>query len=73
MAEKLAYSLDEAAEALSLSRSAVKELVYRGTLKSKRVGRRRIIPRQALDDFLSGDDNPLSGPDTDWNRLLNGE
>ena len=70
MTEKLAYSITEAAEAMSLSRSATKELIYQGKLKSVRVGRRRIIPRWALDQFLSGTDSPAAGPEADWDRML---
>ena len=58
MIEKLAYSIDEAAAALSLSRSAVKALLYTGKLKYKQAGRRKLIPRWALDEFLSGADSP---------------
>ena len=69
MAEKLAYSIDEAAEALSLSRSAVKELVYQGRIKVVRVGRRVLIPKWALDEFLSqAAGTPEAG--TDWDRML---
>ena len=58
MPDKIAYSIDEAAEALSLSRSAVKEQLYQGRLSFKRVGRRILIPRWALDAFLTTDDRP---------------
>ena len=70
MTEKLAYSITEAAEAMSLSRSAVKELIYQSKLKSLRVGRRRIIPRWALEQFLGGKDSPAAEQDVDWNRML---
>ena len=70
MAEKLAYSITEAAEAMSLSRSAVKELVYQNKLGSVRVGRRRIIPRWALEQFLNNTEGRSAEPDADWDRML---
>lgn len=69
MPEKLAYSIDEAAAALSLSRNSVKELVYQQRLKSVRVGRRVLIPRWAIDQFLNVGDEP-SGSAGGWDRLL---
>ena len=65
MNERLAYSIDEAAEALSLSRSAVKLLLNTGEIKSRKVGRRVLIPRHALDDFLSCADSAAPSPDDD--------
>ena len=55
MPEKLALSIDEAAAALGVSRSALKEEIYGGRIHVKRVGRRVLIPRWALDQYL---DNP---------------
>lgn len=51
--EQLAYSLAEAAEALSLSLSTMKELVRTGEIGSVSVGRRRIIPKWQLESFLA--------------------
>lgn len=70
MTERLAYSIAEAAEALSLSRSAVKELIYTGKIKVIRVGRRVLIPKWALDEFLSDTDSPATGADADWDKML---
>ena len=70
MTEKLAYSIDEAAEALSISRSATKEMLYTGKIKCVSVGRRKLIPKWALDAFLSGADNPEAEPTADWNQVL---
>lgn len=53
MAE-LAMSVAEAARALGVSRDAVYELVRRGEMPHLRVGRRVIIPRQALERWLAG-------------------
>ena len=70
MTEKLAYSIDEAAEALSLSRSAVMELIYTGKIKHVAVGRRKLIPRWALNEFLSATESAGTGPGADWDRML---
>ena len=52
MENKLLIPVEEAASILSLGRSKVFELVAAGTLESLKVGRRRLIPRQALTDFV---------------------
>lgn len=53
MAERLAYSINEVAETLGVSRDLVFDLLRRGDLHSIKVGRRRIIPADALDKFLN--------------------
>jgi len=45
-------SAEEAAAILSLGRSKIFELLAAGTLESLTVGRRRLIPRQALTEFV---------------------
>ena len=70
MAEKLAYSINEAAETLSLSRSALKELIYSGQLKHIAVGRRKLVPRWAIDEFLSAENVPSAVPGADWDKVL---
>lgn len=50
--EKLLYSVEEAAEALSMGRSLIYELIGRGDLESITVGRRRLVPRDALVVFV---------------------
>lgn len=52
---KLAYTMAEAAEASTLSLSTLKTLVARGQLRSTLVGSRRLIPADALEDFIAGD------------------
>ena len=61
--EKLAYSVAEAAEALSLSKNVVRELVSEGRIRVVRVGRRVLVPRWALDEFLQPDE---AGPQDAW-------
>ncbi|MGB5755359.1 MAG: helix-turn-helix domain-containing protein [Acidimicrobiales bacterium] len=50
--DKLAYSVDEVAELLSLGRTKVVALVSSGEILSIKVGGRRLIPRQDLFAFI---------------------
>ncbi len=50
--EKRALSVREAAEASSLSKSQIHNLIRDGRLRAGRIGKRVIIPSQALDDLL---------------------
>ena len=47
------YRVDEAAEALRLSRSQLYELIRSGRLRPVKCGRRRLVPVSALDDYVS--------------------
>lgn len=51
--EKLAYSPRELIKLLSLSKNNIYRLLQTGDLKSVRVGGRILIPRQAVEEFLS--------------------
>ena len=51
----LAIPIDEAARRLSLSPRTVATLVAQRELRSVKVGRRRLIPLKALQDFLRRD------------------
>lgn len=51
--EKLAYSVEEVAEATGLSRSLLYDEMGAGRLGYIKVGRRRIITCQQLEAFLS--------------------
>ena len=51
-AERLAYSVDEAARLTGLSRDLLYDQMRRGNLASIKVGRRRLITRQHLQQFL---------------------
>lgn len=53
-AERLAYSPDEAAELLGISRELVHELLRTGQLGSVKAGRRRLIAKHHLETFLAG-------------------
>jgi excisionase family DNA binding protein len=49
---RLAYSVDEAARLTALSRDLLYDEMRRGNLASVKVGRRRLITRQHLQQFL---------------------
>jgi excisionase family DNA binding protein len=51
-AERLAYSVDEAARLTGLSRDLLYDEMRRGHLSYVKVGRRRLITRQHLQQFL---------------------
>lgn len=52
LSKRLAFSPDEAAELLGLSRELINDLVRTGQLQSVKAGRRRIIARHHLAAFL---------------------
>jgi excisionase family DNA binding protein len=52
-AERLAYSPDEAAELLGISRELVHDLLSTGQLGSVKAGRRRLIGKHHLEEFLA--------------------
>ena len=47
------YRVDEAADALRLSRSALYELIRSGQLRTVKAGRRRLIPVAALAEYVA--------------------
>jgi excisionase family DNA binding protein len=53
--ERLAYSPDEAAELLGISRELIHDLLRTGQLGSVKAGRRRLIARHHLETFLAGE------------------
>lgn len=53
-AERLAYSVDEAATILGIARETIYELIRTGELRSRKAGSRRIIGRHHLLEFLGG-------------------
>jgi excisionase family DNA binding protein len=54
--ERLAYSPEEAAEALGISRHLVYDLLRTGQLRSRKAGNRRLIGLQHIKAFLAGDE-----------------
>ena len=49
---KLAYSIEEAAEMLSIKRDSLYELLNTNQLRSFKVGARRLIARRHLEEFI---------------------
>ena len=54
-ADRLVYSVGEAAELLGISRAFAYELVARGELPVIRLGRRRLVPKVALLALVEAD------------------
>ena len=52
--ERLAYSIADAGRILGLSRSLIYHQLRTGRLNSLKVGSRRIITREQIDEFLAG-------------------
>ncbi|HUC25795.1 MAG TPA: helix-turn-helix domain-containing protein [Streptosporangiaceae bacterium] len=50
---RLAYSVPEVAQVLGLSRDVIYDEIRSGRLESLKVGRRRIITRKQVDEFLT--------------------
>lgn len=50
----LAYTPKECRAVLKLGRDKVYELIHSGRLRSVRVGRRLLVPAEAVADFLKG-------------------
>jgi len=50
--ERLAYAPMEVAAALGLGRGKVYQLIQQGRIRALSVGRRLIVPREAVIDFL---------------------
>ena len=51
--EPILLSAEEAAEVLGIGRTFVFELVAKGRLESIKIGRRRLIPRDALERLVA--------------------
>jgi excisionase family DNA binding protein len=47
-------SIKQATFELGIGRSALYELVAAGKLKTVKVGRRRLVPREAIEEFIAG-------------------
>jgi excisionase family DNA binding protein len=47
------YRVEEAAEALRLSRSALYEVIRSGQLRTVKCGRRRLVPVAALAEYIA--------------------
>lgn len=51
--ERMTLSVEEAAGLLGISRALAYELVRRGELPRLRLGRRVLVPRRALEQFVA--------------------
>jgi excisionase family DNA binding protein len=60
--ERHAYTINEVAESLAISRATVERLIASGALESSRVGTRRIITPQALRAFATSGAAIIEGP-----------
>jgi excisionase family DNA binding protein len=52
MVERLLYPLAEAAQLLGIGRTLLYEELAGGRIEAVSVGRRRLIPRDALDEYI---------------------
>ena len=52
MSDRLAYSVREAAEAIGISETKMRELCLRGEIKSIKLEGRRLVPRWVLEELL---------------------
>ncbi len=52
-AEKILYRAEEAAELMSVSRTAVFGLIRSGDLRAVKIGGRRRIPRTSIEDYVA--------------------
>ncbi|MGO1827045.1 helix-turn-helix domain-containing protein [uncultured Corynebacterium sp.] len=48
------YGINDVMEATGLGRTTVFALIKDGKLRSVKVGRRRLVPAAALDEFIAG-------------------
>lgn len=55
--QRMTFSVEEAAGVLGISRALAYELVRRGELPRLRLGRRIVVPRRALEDFIGAGSN----------------
>jgi excisionase family DNA binding protein len=58
---KILYRAEEAAELMSLSRTAVFGLIKAGDLRTVKIGGRRRIPRSSIDDYVARLGGQLDG------------
>lgn len=53
MREPLLYTINDAADVLSIGRTKFYELLDSGQITTVTIGRRRLVPRQHLIDFIA--------------------
>lgn len=52
MSDRLLYSIEDSADLLSLGKRKVEELVRDGEIETVTIGRRRLVPAEALVDYV---------------------
>lgn len=50
---RLLHDLDETADLLSISRRVVDRLIKDGAIDTVKLGRRRLVPHEALEDYVA--------------------
>lgn len=50
--ERLLYSIPDAADQLSVSARVLERLVADGEVSTVKIGRRRLVPAEALEDYV---------------------
>ncbi len=53
MSEKMVYSVNEAADLLSIGRTMAFRLISNGELRSLKIGNRRLVSKLDLDEFVA--------------------
>ena len=56
MHEKISFRPDEAAQVTGIRRTKIYELIASGQLRSVKIGKARLIPREALEELLTAQD-----------------
>ncbi len=56
--EAILLSRKEAARVLSVGRGKLDQLVSDGTIRTRRIGRRVLVPREELERFARGEQSP---------------
>lgn len=54
--DRLAYSIQEAADLLSVSDDTIRRMIEDGDLRARKARGRVIVPREELESFLHGED-----------------
>ena len=54
--KKIAYSVEEAAEQTTLSKSHIRNEIRDGNLKARKIGRRVLILNEDLQNYLRGEE-----------------
>lgn len=54
MTDRLLYAIPDAAEKLSVSARVLERLIAAGEVETVKIGRRRLVPAEALADYIDG-------------------